>query len=107
MEPSPYNEVRDLLGKAQTDADLFVAWKESQQYLRLLPQYARTWLVAMKDQRKRLIAEGGVIDYDEARVRCDLVDWCDHDARERIRTEANADRARAQLNRARGLTTFR
>lgn len=96
-----YHEVAEVLRGCSTHETLRLAWVQQQANMRLLPPFVRTWLTCLKDQRKRMIDQGTIEEYDEARRRCDLVDWCDHDTRERIRLVAASDRARAALTAGR------
>lgn len=94
---SAYNKIADVLRGCSTHETLLLAWTEQQPNIRELPAYARSWMTALKDQRKRMIDQGAIEDYDESRRLCDLVDWCDHETRERVRLAAVSDRARVAL----------
>lgn len=92
-----YEDVASVLRQCSTHDTLRLAWTQQQANLRDLPIHTRAWLTALKDQRKRMIDQGTIEDYDESRRLCDLVDWCDHETRERVRLAAVSDRARVAL----------
>lgn len=97
-----YEEIAATLRKCNTHDTLRHAWVMVQIPMKALPVHTRAWLAALKDHRKRMITDGSIDVYDEACRRADLVDWCDHDTRERIRTEAAASRSREDLHKLRG-----
>lgn len=79
-----YETIASELRRCSTHDTLRKAWGEAQPALRLLQPYARLWLTNLKDHRKRMIENDVIADYDEARARCDAINWEDADERARV-----------------------
>ena len=60
--------VRDRIAPCGSVALLQAAWKESQSELKNMPEAQRNALIAMKDFYLRMIAEGSISSYLEARL---------------------------------------
>lgn len=104
---SIYEQVAQAIREAKTDTQLRLAWVNAQPLLKQLNQAAVAALVAMKDHRKNLIANGSVHDYDAARARAAAIDWNGPEGRaemERAREQhrKNMERIRGDLHKTRG-----